>query len=263
MHVLARSLRELWIVLRSLWLNLALFGLLLVGAAELMRVSGCYPNTGFHERIVSALYMARLESVPSSGTSCVPSVLVFVMPLLTILILGEGALRVGALYLRRKHRREEWDTLMAGTLSGHIVLCGAGELGRAILAELVRGNRNVALVVVDSHSGVLDELPVRGPYLHHVHGDMTSTNTLVAANVARASTVVLASGNDAHNLDTAFKVRQLSPEAQIWVRLKHSGLAGMLGEVTGRNIHFFSPYQRAAETLASQLAGKGTSGDGA
>jgi hypothetical protein len=250
MRAAARTLRELWVVARSLWLNFALFGLLLVGAAGLMGLSNCYPGSSFHERLVNALYMARLESLPATGRGCLPSVLVFAMPLLTLLILGEGALRVAALYLGRKHHREDWDRLMAGTLSGHIVICGAGDLGRAVLTELVRRDPRTSAVIVDAHHGVLDELTLRGPNLHHVHGDMTSIETLKAANVGAAATVVLSSGNDAHNLDTAFKVLQLNPGAQVWVRVKHSGLSELMRHLDRPNVHPFSPYHRAAEELA-------------
>lgn len=256
-----RVLRELWIVVRSVWLNFALFGLMLVVAAELMRVFGCYPGSGFHERLVNALYMSRLESVPSSGTSCLPSILVFIMPFLTLLILGEGVLRVGTLYLGRKHRREEWEQLMVNTLSGHTVLCGAGELGRALLEELLRREPHVEVVIVDMHAGVLEELGMHGPNLHHIHGDMTSQETLAAANVKSASTIVLTSGDDAHNLEGAFKALRLNPQADIWIRLYRSGLSEMMDTVTHPNVHFFSPYKRSAETLASQLTEKGSSAD--
>jgi len=249
MRVVARGFRELWIVIRSLWLNFVLFGLLLVAATEAMALANCYPGSSFHERLVNALYMSRMESVPPSPGSCIPSVLIFIMPLLTLIILGEGVLRVAALYLGRKHHRREWDELMASSLSGHTVVCGAGELGRAVVAELVRQDPAAAIVIIDVHPGVLDEITVRGQDLHHIHGDMTSLDALVSASAATAATVVLTAGDDAHNLDTAFKVLQLNPEAQVWVRLKHGGLSGMLKDLTRPNVHIFSPYHRAAEAL--------------
>lgn len=249
MRAVARGLRELWIVIRGLWLNLVIFGLLLIAAAETMAVANCYPGSSFHERLVNALYMSRMESVPPTPGSCIPSVLIFIMPLLTLIILGEGVLRVAALYLGRKHHRREWDELMASSLSGHNVVCGAGELGRAVVAELVRQDPAAAIVIIDVHPAVLDELTVRGQNLHHIHGDMTSLDALVSANVAAAATVVLTAGDDAHNLDTAFKVLQLNPGAQVWVRLKHAGLSGMLKDLTRPNVHIFSPYHRAAEAL--------------
>jgi len=255
---LARPLREVWIMLCSVWLNLALFGSLLVAAALFMQAAGCYPGASFYEYLVNALYMARLESAPSSGASCLPSILVFVMPVLTVLILGEGVLRLAAVYLGRKQHRQEWEKLMAGTLSGHIVLCGAGELGRALLAELLGRRPKTEIVVVDLHRDVIEELGVSAPELHHILGDMTDLETLRAANVGSAAIVLFTSGDDLHNLEAASKVMRLNPDAQVWVRLEHVGVTEMLSATAQANLHFFSPYRRAAAALAEEMGRSGT-----
>ena len=250
-----RGLRDLGIVLRSVWLNVALFLALLLAAALVMEACGCYRGATFQERLVIAFYMARIESVPASPHPLV-AVLVVVMPALTIIILGEGVLRLGAIYLGRRHHQQEWEVLMAGTLSGHMVLCGAGELGQALLEELMQRAPKLEVVVVDIHPGVLQELDRRGENLHHILGDITSVETLTAANVSRASLVLVTSGNDAHNLEAAFKVLRLNPHAETWVRLKHGGISEMLDTASRPNLHFFSPYQRAAKEIAEQLAGR-------
>lgn len=249
MRRLGRGLRELGIVLRSVWWNLALFGGVLLAAALLMQACGCYPGASFNERLVTAFYMARLESV---GHLLV-SILTFAMPLLSLFILGEGALRIAGIYLGRRQHRGEWEKLMAGTLSGHIVLCGAGEFGRALLEELFRRDPQVEEVIIDNRLGVLEELGRHGPNLHHIHGDMTSQETLTAANVAAASTVLLTSGDDAHNLEAAFKALRLNPSAEMWIRLYRIGLSEMMDTASRPNVHFFSPYQRVAEALADGL----------
>lgn len=251
-----RSLLELWIVLRSVWLNVALFIGVIVGAAALLQWAGCYPQTSFQEQLVNAFYLSRLESVPGSPHLLL-TVLTFVMPLLALFILGEGALRVAAIYLGRRQHREEWEKLMASTLSGHTVLCGAGELGRTLLQELLGRRPELQVVIVDTHSDVLHELGMHGANLHHIHGDMTSRETLEMANVQQAAIVLITSGNDAHNLETAFKVHRLNPNAQIHIRLYRRGLTEIMDTTARPNIHFFSPYQREAEALAEELAGKG------
>lgn len=253
MRAVGRSLRELWIVLRSVSWNLALFAALLVGAAALMQVCGCYPAASFHERMVNALYLARLESVAGSGGHPLPSILAFLMPLAAILVLGEGALRVAATYLGRRHHRQEWEKLMAQEMSGHVVVCGAGELGRALLEELLRRDPDAKVVVIDTDPGILAELGMHGSNLRHIHGDMTSQETLLSANVENASKVVFTSGDDAHNLEAAYKAFRLNPKAEIHVRLYRIGLSEMMDAQTRSNFHFFSPYQRAAAHLADQL----------
>jgi len=253
---LRRILLEWWIVLRGVWWNLAGFAGLLVVAALVMELSGCYPEARFHERLVQALYMSRVESVSGYEHRCLPSVMVFLMPLLALLILGEGALRVAAIYLARKQHRTEWEKLLVETLTGHLVLCGAGELGRALLAELLRRNPELELVIVDTHAEILEELGLQNRDLHHIHGDMTSIETLTAANVAKAATVLLLAGEDARNVEAAFKAQKLNPRAQIWVRLSRVGVADFMGAAAPANVRFFTPYQWAAGALADELGKK-------
>ncbi|HUV04760.1 MAG TPA: NAD(P)-binding protein [Armatimonadota bacterium] len=247
------SLRDICIVLRSIWLNLALYAALMLAAAGLMCLFGCYRDTTFAERLVNAFYMTRIESVPESGHNTLRSILVFVMPTLTILILGEGVLRVAGLYINRKRDRGEWEKLMVQSLSGHIVLCGAGELGRALLNRLREKCQGVPIVVVDMHPDILSELGLRSRRVHSICGDMTSHETLVEANVAGCSMVIITSGDDAHNLEAAFKVLDINPKAEIHIRLYRSGLSRMMNTATYPNIHFFSPYESAADALMEEI----------
>ncbi|MGB9594579.1 MAG: hypothetical protein ACPL7R_10635, partial [Anaerolineae bacterium] len=101
--------RDLQVVVRAVAGNLALFGALMVGAAVLMRLAGSYPRESLLDLIVRAFHMAYLEAVVEPGDGWVPDMLTFVVPALSVLILGEGALRVVAVYLRRDEHREEWD----------------------------------------------------------------------------------------------------------------------------------------------------------
>jgi hypothetical protein len=45
----------------------------------------------------------------------------------------------------------------------------------------------------------------------------------------------------------------LNPEAEIWIRLYRIGLAGLMDLRTRGNVHFFSPNERAAEALVSDI----------
>ena len=247
------SLRDIWMVLRSIWLNLALFAALIFAASLLMLWVGCFPGKSYGELLVNAFYMTRIESVPESNHHPLRAILVFAMPALAIVILGEGVLRVAGIYINRKRDRGEWEKLMVQSLSGHIVLCGAGELGRALLNRLHKKRPGIPIVVVDTHPDILAEIGLQGQKVHSVCGDMTSRETLVDANVAKCSTVIITSGDDAHNLETAFKVLDINPNAEIHIRLYRSGLSRMMNAATYPNIHFFSPYERAADALLEEI----------
>jgi voltage-gated potassium channel Kch len=233
--------------------NVGLFTGMLLAAAGLLRVSGSYPEASFVDLVVDGLHMSRLERVVQDGDGLIPAVLTFVLPALTVLILGEGAVRVFAAYLKRGRHREEWDLMVARTFSGHAVICGIGELGRALIKQLLAVDPDAHIVVVDPRPGILAELGYSGQNACHIQADMTSRATLEAANCDEARLILLTSGNDAFNLEAGLKVSQMNPRAGIWVRLYRSGLADLMSESTRCNVRFFCPYDEAAETLVSHL----------
>jgi hypothetical protein len=248
-----QTTREFVVILRSVGINLGLYAVLLIAAAGLLTACHCYPGATFLERVVAAFYMTRLEAVDGSNHHLLIAILVFLLPLLSVVILGEGAFRMATLYLGRKQRTQEWEQMMISTLSKHTVLCGAGELGRALILEMLQRNPNADLVIVDTKDDILQELGITSPNVRHINGDMTSMQVLESANVQTAASLILTSGNDAFNLETTYKALRLNPSVQIWVRLYRRGISEFLDTRSLTNIHFFSPYQQAAESLANSL----------
>lgn len=249
--------RDLRIVGRAVWLNLALFLGLVLGAALVLGGAGSYPGASFSELLVLSFHMTHLESVPA-GQGVLATALIFGLPVLTIIILGEGALRVVAVYIRRRQRREVWDPLVAQTFSGHTVICGLGELGRAICTQMLEKETMARIVLVDVRVDLLAELGItesKYPNVTHIHGDMTSVATLEEANCRSAGLIIITSGEDGHNLEAGVKVQELTGQGKIWIRLHRSKVAHLI--CPRDNVHFFSPYQKAAETLLMEMNGEG------
>jgi TrkA-N domain len=245
--------RDLSIVLPSIRLNLAMFaGLMAVGAA-LLKFSGAYPRAGWPGLFLDVFHMAILERVAQESDGLVPILLSFVLPLGAVIILGEGVLRVFSIYLQKGEHQEEWDTMVAKTYTSHIIVCGVGELGKALVKRLHADHPEARFVLVDQRSGVLTETGLLGDNVICIQADMTSVETLKKVNCHKARLVLLASGNDAFNLEAAYKIVQLSPQTEIWVRLHHSGLADLMDLSRKPNLHFFSPYQQAADAIAGHL----------
>jgi hypothetical protein len=163
--------RDLRIVLRAVRVNVALFAGMLLAAAVALHFSGNYRHASFAELLVDGLHMSRLERVFREGDGLIPAVLTFVLPALTVLILGEGAVRVFAAYLKRGRHREEWDLMVARTFSDHAIICGVGELGRALFKQLLRADPEARIVVVDTRPGILAELGYTGQNACHVQAD--------------------------------------------------------------------------------------------
>jgi voltage-gated potassium channel len=245
--------RDLKIVIKAIWLNLLLFAGLLAGAVALLQASGAYPQANWLELLVDAFHMAALEPVTRPGDGVLPAILTFLVPLISVVVLGEGVLRVLTVFIARGEHREEWDIMVAKTYTNHIVVCGVGELGKALVKRIHTDQPETRIVLVDLRPGLLTETGLSGDNIISIQSDITSLETLKKANCHKAKLVLLASGNDAFNLEAAYKIHQLNPKTEIWVRLHHTGLADLMDLSSKPNLHFFSPYQQAADAIAGHL----------
>jgi hypothetical protein len=248
-----RAWRDLRAALGAVWLNLLLYSALLVGAAAFMRVSGIYRDASFLELILGAFQMSHLEGWAGIGDGPLAVALTFVVPAMSIGIIGEGAMRVLVAYVRRNEHQEEWDLLLAHTFTNHTVICGVGELGRAVYKHLITSDPEAQVVLVDLRAGTRGDLDLHNPNVCQVQADMTTVAALEEAGCRQAKLIILASGNDATNLEAGFRALQLNPKAEIWIRLYRSGLAVLLDLETKPNVHLFCPYERAAEALVAHV----------
>jgi voltage-gated potassium channel len=114
--------------------------------------------------------------------------------------------------LRRDHK-------MLEKLSDHIVVCGHGRMGRAVV-EVLR-ERRVPFVVVD-----IDESRCRSladAQIPFVHGDATQEPVLREARVGTAKTVLACLADDAHNVFAILLARQMNPRVTVIARAVEEG----------------------------------------
>lgn len=111
--------------------------------------------------------------------------------------------------IRRRRMQKQIDRL-----SDHVVLCGFGQVGRAIYRELAAEGRTV--VVIDRRELTDEVLP------HVVVGEATDDSVLVSAGLERASTLVLALDSDVDNLYVALTARSMGPGLFIVARSNNS-----------------------------------------
>ncbi len=111
--------------------------------------------------------------------------------------------------IRRRRMQKQIDRL-----SDHVVLCGYGQVGRAIHRELALADREV--VVVDRRELDTEELR------HTIIGEATDDDVLVAAGLQQASTLVLALDSDVDNLYIALTARSMRPSLFIVARSNSS-----------------------------------------
>jgi Trk K+ transport system NAD-binding subunit len=128
-----------------------------------------------------------------------------------------------------------------------------GELGKALVKRLHADYPESKMVMIDLYPGLLSEAGISGEDIVCIQANMTNIETLKTANCEKTKLGLLASGNDAFNLEAAYKIVQLIPQAEIWVRLHHSALANLMDLARKPNLHFFSPYQQTVELIAGYL----------
>ncbi|MFH1377574.1 MAG: potassium channel protein [Planctomycetota bacterium] len=133
---------------------------------------------------------------------------VFMLTMLTSLIL-EGVFT--DISWRRKMKK------MISELKDHYIVCGAGETGRHIIAELIATQRDFVLIDTDEAAIHQREFEKFGRILF-VKGSASSEETLREAGIERARGLIAAVTDDKDNLLIALTARELNSSLRIIAR---------------------------------------------
>jgi Trk K+ transport system NAD-binding subunit len=112
--------------------------------------------------------------------------------------------------------------------SGHIIVCGLGNVGFRIIEELIQADERV--VVIDSTRDSRFVATARRLGAAVIIGDATVREVLRQAHAAAARAVIAATSNDLVNLEVALLARELNPHLRVVVRLYDTDLAETLRE---------------------------------
>ena len=118
----------------------------------------------------------------------------------------EGELRRG--FGRRKMERQ------IARMSGHVIVCGLGRIGRSVCRELAA--KPAPFVVVDRDPEALRLAESEG-YLN-LDGDASEDDVLRAAGIERAQGLVAALSKDADNVYVVLTAREINPQLTIVAR---------------------------------------------
>lgn len=100
-------------------------------------------------------------------------------------------------------------------LKEHIVVCGAGRVGRMVVRELIGEKKK--FVVIEKDPACLAELRSEGDVLFIV-GDATEDKVLLSAQVTNAKGVITTLADDGGNLMITIACKEFNPEAHIVAR---------------------------------------------
>jgi voltage-gated potassium channel len=149
-------------------------------------------------------------------------------------VLIEGHMR--DLVRRRKMERD------IARMSGHVIVCGWGRVGREVARFLVSAGRQV--VVIDHDVERIAVVPYAS-----VHGDVTDDETLRQAGIERAGTLVAAIDTDADNLYVTVAGRSMRPDLQIIARARNESSEPKLLRAGADRV--VNPQQLGGDRMAS------------
>jgi voltage-gated potassium channel len=107
-------------------------------------------------------------------------------------------------------------------LTGHFVVCGAGETGMRMIDELIMTRRS--FVVIDSDEKAIDTLrQMKDVWV--IQGDAYEEHVLARAGIQRAVAAAVALPSDRDNLVTTLSIRTMNPKIRIVVKEIEPGMA--------------------------------------
>jgi voltage-gated potassium channel len=158
----------------------------------------------------------------------------------TVGIVAESVL-AEAISGRREQRRM---TKAIEALHDHFILCGYGRVGSTVARELEHAA--VPFVVIDTVAASI-EAAMQAGYLT-VEGDATHDDTLVAAGITRARSLITTVDTDAINVYVTLSARTLNPRLFIVARANDEGSDSKLRQAGADRV--VSPYTRAGRQIA-------------
>lgn len=175
----------------------------------------------------------------------------FLMPIVGIVMLAQGLADFGSLLFNRRARSKEWEMAVASTLNKHVILVGLGHLGYRIALKLHEMGETIAVIEFKTGTDTLSAVQALG--IPIIHDDATRPASLEAANIKNARTIIMASQNDAMNLQIALKARSMNPNIKVVVRIFDEDFAHALQDQFG--FIALSATEMAAPVFASAASG--------
>lgn len=206
--------------------------------------------------LAESIYIVLIAAFLQPPTTKFPSHIAlqafhFLMPIVGVISLAQGLADFGSLFFNRKSRNKEWEMAVASTLNNHIILIGLGHLGYRVALKLHEMGETISVVEFSKDADSVNTIKTLG--IPVIHEDATRPSTLEAVNVKTARAIIMASQNDAMNLQIALKARSLNPNIQVVIRIFDDDFAHALQEQFG--FIALSATEMAAPVFAAAASG--------
>jgi Trk K+ transport system NAD-binding subunit len=142
-------------------------------------------------------------------------------------------------------------------LRDHVIIGGCGRLSMLYMRALRAREPRRQIVVVERHlDNPYIDIAAETYRVKFVHGDLSSTTLLTSLQLHRAHRVLIFTGDDHVNLNTAARMIQLAPNLANKV-VAHVADLRLLRVIEGRNLaqgaHKFNSYRTAAHHLVESM----------
>jgi voltage-gated potassium channel len=249
------SFRDTTILLREFRTPLLWFSIAIVGGGLLFYFLSSLFNEPV-DSLAEAIYIVLTITFLQPPNRNFPHNLIlqlfhFIMPLIGVVMLAQGLADFGSLLFNRRARSKEWEMAIASTLNNHVILVGLGHLGYRVAVKLHEAGEQISIIEFNANTDTLSA--VRDLGIPVIHDDATRPAALEAANIKDARTIILASQNDAMNLQIALKARSMNPKIKVVVRIFDEDFAHALQEQFG--FIALSATEMAAPVFAAAASG--------
>lgn len=170
------------------------------------------------------LFFEPTDSLPARP---IGRAVVWLTPLVGVVLVAQGLVKVGTTFFDRDNRRELWSKIMTDSMRGHIVVCGLGHVGYRVVEELRRLGEEIVGLESNGEGSFVDVVRAWGIPVHI--GDGRRDDLLALCGVARAKAVVCATSNDLANLEIALDSKRMNPTVRVIMRMFDQRLAGKVG----------------------------------
>lgn len=193
---------------------------------DFSRLPGIAEPLTYVQALLSVIKIMQLDydlPVPSALDPYFALVPLIGLPL--FLLFGVNVFNVIRVFFVRQDRGPAWQAALAATVNQHILICGVGRVGYRLAQQLLELDLDV-VGVNDTPSSLIETLCDAGMPI--IIGDVRSEEVLLQAGVRRAATVVICTNHDLVNIEAAFRVRELNPQARLVLRLFEDEIAETL-----------------------------------
>jgi len=189
---------------------LVLILLLLIGTFGYAQIEGWNWFDALYMTFISfsTVGFQELEPLSSAGRILTMGLILFGMIVIAMLSASVTSWFVrNELLTRRKMIKMKQEI---SRLNGHIIICGGGNTGMAVITEFLRAKTK--FVLIEEMPDVVNEIRERFPDIYIIEGNATKDEVLQEANIDQAGGLISALSLDADNLFVVVSARALNPD---------------------------------------------------